>query len=280
MLIDSHAHLDMYDSPEQLAGVITRASAAGIGTVLAIGIGEGPESMHQALAIAKSHQAPLQIYASIGIHPEQAHNATEEALADLTRLAADRKCIAIGEIGLDYYHASNPDVPTQQAAFLAQIAIARTLRKPILIHCRTSELAKPEAKEKYGEADAWEDLLILLADNWPPEIGGIMHCFSGTPDHARRSLLAGFHLSFAGNLTYPKSDAIRQAAAEAPADHILVETDCPFLAPIPYRGQRCEPSMMTHTAALLAQLRGLSPDALAALTTQNFYNLFPTTAIS
>ena len=231
--------------------------------------------MHQALSIAKSHEGRPAIYASIGIHPEQADNATPDALGDLERLAGDPLCIAIGEIGLDYYHASNPDIPSQKAAFVAQMAIARILRKPILIHCRTSELAKAEAKAKYGEADAWEDLLLLLEDNWPPELGGIMHCFSGTPDQGRRSILAGFHLSFAGNLTYPKSDAIRQAAAEAPADRILVETDCPFLAPIPYRGQRCEPSLMPYTAALLAQLRGLTREDLAALTTQNFHTPLP-----
>ena len=276
MLTDSHAHLETY---EDLPGVLARAAEAGVETILAIGIGEGPDTMHQALAIAKSHTGSPSLYASIGIHPDQAHNATPEALADLARLAEDPKIIAIGEIGLDYYHASNPDIPTQQAAFVAQLAIARRLRKPVLIHLRTSEVAKAEAKARYGEADAWQDLLTLLAAHWPPELGGIMHCFSGGPEEARLALAAGFHLSFAGNLTYPKSDAIRQAAAEAPLHRILVETDCPFLAPIPYRGQTNEPSLITHTADLLAQLRNLPPATLAALTTQNFHRLFPTTAL-
>jgi TatD DNase family protein len=274
MLIDSHAHLDSFDD---LEAVLARARGENVSTILAIGIGEGPDTMHQALAIAKSHTGAPAIYASVGIHPQEAHQATEEALADLARIAADPKIVAIGEIGLDYYHLDNPDIATQQAAFLAQIRIANDLRKPILIHCRTSELAKPEAKAKYGDADAWEDLLALLAEHWPISNGGIMHCFSGTLDHAERSLAAGFYLSFAGNLTYPRSGDIRAAATYAPPDRILVETDCPFLAPIPYRGQRNEPALVTHTASLLANLRGLTPEALAELTTANFHRLFPGT---
>lgn len=274
MLIDSHAHLDSFDD---LEAVLARAAAENISTILAIGIGEGPDTMHQALAIAKSHTGSPAIYASVGIHPQEAHQAKPDALADLARIAADPKIVAIGEIGLDYYHLENPDIATQQAAFIAQLRIADQLQKPILIHCRTSELARPEAKAKYGEADAWEDLLALLAEHWPASNGGIMHCFSGTPEQAERSLAAGFYLSFAGNLTYPRSDDIRRAAALAPADRILVETDCPFLAPIPYRGQRNEPALVTHTAGLLASLRGLTPEALAEQTTNNFHRLFPTT---
>ena len=275
MLIDSHAHLDSF---EDLEAVLVRARDEGVSAILAVGIGEGPETMHQALAIAKSHTGAPEIYASVGIHPQEAHQATPEALADLTRIASDPRVIAIGEIGLDYYHHDNPNIATQQEAFIAQLRIAGDLRKPILIHCRTSELAKPEAKAKYGDADAWEDLLALLAEHWPVANGGIMHCFSGTLDHAERSLAAGFCLSFAGNLTYPKSGDIRRAATFAPPDRILVETDCPFLAPIPYRGQRNEPALVTHTASLLANLRGLTAESLAELTTANFHRLFPITA--
>jgi TatD DNase family protein len=157
--------------------------------------------------------------------------------------------------------------------------IAAHAGKPILIHCRTSELATPEAKEKFGTADAWEDLLALIAAHWTPHhLGGIMHCFSGTTDQARRSLDAGFYLSFAGNLTYPKSQSIRDAATMAPANRILVETDAPFLAPIPHRGQRNEPALVIHTAGTLASLRGISSEELAEVTTENFHRLFPTTA--
>jgi TatD DNase family protein len=166
-----------------------------------------------------------------------------------------------------------PDV--QQAAFLAQLKIAADARKPILIHCRTSELATPQAKARFGTADAWHDVLRLLTEHWQPHgLGGIMHCFSGTVEHARRSFDLGFYLSFAGNLTYPAARAIREAAVFAPADRILVETDAPFLAPIPHRGQRNEPAYTAVTAAALAELRDLSLDALASQTTANFLTLF------
>lgn len=278
-LIDSHAHLDFYTDDRD--EVLRRAYAAGVKTILAIGIGESPDSMHHALDFANAATSPNhpRIYATAGIHPEQAHNATEANLAKVARLAADPKCIAIGEIGLDYYHLENPDIPTQQLAFTAQMYIAAEARKPIIIHCRTSELATPQAKQKYGTADAWEDTLNLIAQHWTPNnLPGIMHCFSGNLDQARRSLDAGFYLSFAGNLTYPKAVSIREVAAFAPADRILVETDAPFLAPIPLRGQRCEPAFVAHTAAALADLRGISPEELAALTTENFHRLFHTTA--
>jgi TatD DNase family protein len=281
-LIDSHAHLDFYT--EDRDEVLRRAQAAGIGTILAIGIGEGPATMHQALEIAHNianatNDPTLpRIFASAGIHPQEAASATDSALAKIATLAEDPKCIAIGEIGLDYYHFDNPDIPTQQQAFLAQMELAAHSGKPILIHCRTSELATPQAKEKFGPANAWEDTLTLINQHWKPHgLGGIMHCFSGNIDDARRSLDLGFYLSFAGNLTYPKAQAIRDAAAFAPADRILVETDAPFLAPIPLRGQRNEPAYVAHTAEALATLRGISSEELAALTTENFHRLFPTT---
>jgi TatD DNase family protein len=277
MFTDSHAHLDMY-SGEDLTEVLARAWAAGVRTILAIGIGDGPHEMHRALEIAEATNGSAglpKIYASAGIHPQEAAKATGEALARLAGLAANPRCIAIGEIGLDYYHADNPLPEVQKEAFVGQMEVAAKARKPILIHCRTSELATPAAKEKFGPADAWEDLLELIAGHWQPQgLGGVMHCFSGTVDHARRSFELGFHLSFAGNLTYPAAKTIREAAAFAPADRILVETDAPFLAPIPFRGQRNEPALVVHTAAALAELRGMSRDEVGRQTTQNFQSLF------
>ena len=282
-LIDSHAHLDMYPADE-LPGVLARAYAAGVRTILAIGIGDGPHQMHRALEIAEATSSPdlPAIYASAGIHPQEAAAATPEALAQLAALAANPRSIAIGEIGLDYYHVENPTPDIQRAAFLAQLRIAAVARKPILIHCRTSSLATPQAKAKFGPADAWEELLTLLAEHWQPHSrnsapAGIMHCFSGGVDEARRSLSLGFYLSFAGNLTYPAAKSIREAAAFAPPNRILVETDAPFLAPIPFRGQRNEPALVAHTAAALAELRGISASALATQTTANFQALFPST---
>ena len=273
MLIDSHAHLDFYDDP---AAVVARAQAAGVGQILAIGIGDGPATMHRALDLAHRHP---DVYASAGIHPQEAHQATPEALAALAALAQDPRCIAIGEIGLDYYHLDNPDIVTQQAAFIAQMRIASDARKPILIHCRTSELATAEAKAKYGDADAFADLRRLIAMHWTPSgIPGVMHCFSGSAAEARQALAAGFYLSFAGNVTYPKSVNLQQAAREAPDDRILVETDSPFLSPVPLRGKENEPANTVHTAAFMAQLRQTSPEAIATLTTNNFHALFPSTA--
>jgi TatD DNase family protein len=280
-LTDTHAHLDFYtETPTDRDEVLRRAYDAGVETVLAIGIGEGPATMHQALDIATATRGPglPTIYASAGIHPQEAASATNEAMEKLAALAAHERCIAVGEIGLDYYHYDNPDVAVQQQAFVAQMKLAAKLRKPIVIHCRTSELATPQAKAKFGAADAWEDLLALVAEHWTPtSLGGIMHCFSGSVEQAERSLAANFHLSFAGNLTYPKSQAIRDAAELAPTHRILVETDAPFLAPIPLRGQRNEPALITHTAAALAALRGISSEDLAEVTTANFKNLFPAT---
>jgi TatD DNase family protein len=248
MLIDSHCHLDDYDD---LATILAHARDAGVERLLAIGIGDGPETMHRALDLARAHP---QIFATAGIHPQEAHQATAENLAKLEALVADPRCLAVGEIGLDYYHLDNPDIPTQQAAFVAQMKIAAAAGKPITIHCRTSELAIPAAKAKYEPADAWEDLIRLIAEHWTPTgLPGIMHCFSGNAGQAARSLAAGFYLSFAGNVTYPKSTAIQRVAATAPADRILVETDAPFLTPIPLRGQ-----------------------TNADLTTSNFNALFPT----
>ena len=276
-LIDSHAHLDFYHT--DLDEVLARAREAGVETILSIGIGEGPDTMHHALEIANARaNTTPRLFASVGIHPQEAAQATPEALAALAALAAEPKCIAIGEIGLDYYHVDNPLPPIQHQAFIAQMKIAATARKPILIHCRTSELATADAKARFEPADAWGDLLALIEEHWSPHnFGGIMHCFSGTPEQAVRSVAAGFHLSFAGNLTYPRSTGIREAATVAPVDRILIETDAPFLAPIPHRGQQNEPALVTHTAAALAALRNISLEELAVLTTENFRRLFPAT---
>ena len=270
MLIDSHCHLDDYDN---LPEILAAARTAGVGQLLAIGIGDGPDTMHRALELAHEHP---EVFATAGIHPQEAHHADPTALTRLTQLAADPRCLAIGEIGLDYYHADNPDPGIQQAAFIAQMRIAADAGKPITIHCRTSELAGAKVQARFEHRDAWADLLALIADHWTPTgLPGIMHCFSGNADQAAHSLAAGFCLSFAGNLTYPKSTVIQEVARAAPADRILVETDAPFLAPVPLRGQRNEPAHVTHTAAFLADLRKVTPAEIAATTTANFGRLFP-----
>ncbi len=294
MLTDSHAHLDLYDD-EELDAVLRRADAAGVTAILAIGIGNGPDTMHRALELARGQEIANtralssasadptdpglpRIFATAGIHPDQAANATPAALEKLSRLLSDPLCLAVGEIGLDYYHIENPDPAIQQAAFLAQMELAAAAAKPIILHCRTSELATPAAQARFGPADAWEDLLALVTEHWQPTgLPGIMHCFSGTPGHALRSVAAGFCISFAGNLTYPATSRIRDAAAAIPLDRLLIETDAPFLAPIPHRGERNEPALIRHTADALAALRRISPEELAAVTSANFVTLFPTT---
>ena len=278
MLVDSHIHLDSdrYDADRE--ALLARAWEAGVRTLLSIGIGDGPHEMHRALEIAHEYAARPEtpvIYASAGIHPQEAHRVDEASLLKLAGLARDAKCIAVGEIGLDYYHVENPDIATQKAAFIAQMEVAAEAKLPILLHIRTSELATPEAKAKYGDADAWADTLSLLETHWKATgLGGVMHCFSGDVALARRSLELGFMLSFAGNLTYPKAQSIRDAAIFAPLDRILVETDAPFLAPIPNRGQRNEPAWVAHTAAYLADIRKMTPEAVAEATTGNFRRFF------
>ena len=274
MLIDSHAHLDFYDDP---ASVIAAARAAGVAQILAIGIGDGPATMHRALELANSYP---DVFASAGIHPQEAHQATAESLRLLQSVAEQPRCIAVGEIGLDYYHVDNPGIAVQKGAFEAQMGIAAAVRKPILLHCRTSELATQAAKERFGDADAdaADDLLGMLEEHWAPTgLPFVLHCFSGTPGDAARALAIGGYLSFAGNLTYAKSNVIQRVAAEAPINRILVETDSPFLAPVPLRGKQNEPANVVHTAAFLARLRKVGEDEIAVRTTANFHRLFPST---
>ena len=277
-IVDSHAHLDFQTVADDLDGVLSRALAADVSTILAVGIGDGPATMHRARDLAArfaGNTTAPRIVSSAGIHPQEASAATPDALATLTSLAADPLVVAIGEIGLDYYHADNPSIAVQQEAFVAQMAIAREVQKPILIHCRTSDLATAQAKARYGTADATEDLFRLIEQHWTPHgIGGVMHCFSGTAAQAERSLELGFHVSFAGNVTYPRFPFIREAVQVVPLDRMLVETDSPFLAPQPHKGERNEPARTRITAEFVARERGIPVEDLAAATTSNFHRLF------
>ena len=277
-IVDSHAHLDFSSYAKDLDAVLARALEADVRTILAVGIGDGPETMHRARDLAVKYAgsgAAPRIVASAGIHPQEANQATPEALAKLHELAADPLVVAIGEIGLDYYHLDNPDIDVQQAAFRAQMDIALEVQKPILIHCRTSDLATPQAKERFGPADAQGDLLRLIGEHFTSRGGiGVMHCFSGSADEARQALELGFYLSFAGNVTYNRFPSIREAAQLVPPDRFLVETDAPFLTPQPYRGERNEPGRTRITAEFVAGLRGISLETLAETTTANFERLF------
>ena len=271
MLIDSHAHLDSERYAEDRAAMLGRAWEAGVEAVLAIGIGEGPAQMHQALDICRKFNAQSdsgaglpRLYASAGIYPHNTPEADDAALAKLDNLLAEPEVIACGEIGVDYYHEGALH-EVQREGLIRQLEIASKRKRPILIHCRPKD----------GATDAWDDLFEILKTHWRPAgLGGVMHCFGGGWDQARQSLDLGFLISFAGNLTYPKAQPLRDVAAQLPLDKVLVETDAPWLAPAPHRGKRNEPSLVIHTAQILAALMGVTEEEIAAATTKNFFNLF------
>jgi TatD DNase family protein len=271
LLIDSHAHLDSQRYDADREAMLIRARQAGVGLVLSIGIGEGPAEMHQALDLCRDFNGRRQkganlprLFASAGIYPHNTTEADEDALAKLDALLAEPEVIACGEIGLDYYHEGAPH-NVQRAGLIRQLEIAAARKRPILIHCRgTNE-----------STDAWDDLFRVLEERWRPTgLGGVMHCFGAGWEQARRSLDLGFLVSFAGNLTYPKAQPLRDVAARMPLDGILVETDAPWLAPAPHRGQRNEPTMVVETAQVLAGVLGVTPDEIASATTANFLRLF------
>ena len=257
--------------------MLDRAWAAGVRGMLSIGIGDGPATMHHALDLARAYAnrpSTPKIWVSAGIHPQEASAADRAALDKLGTLLAEPEVIACGEIGLDYYHGDNPPRAIQQHVFREQMEIAAARKRPILIHCRPGSAAGPDA-------DAWADTLALLEEHWRPTgLTGVLHCFTGEPEHARRALDLGFLISFAGNLTYPSASPLREIARVLPLASLLVETDAPFLAPIPARGKRNEPALMTHTAAQLAELHGLAPEELAAQTTGNFSRFFHTAEVA
>ena len=270
-MIDSHAHLDSSRYEGELEAVLRRAADAGVGAVLTIGIGEGPAEMHQALDICRQFNGQPgmpRLYASAGIYPHNSHEADAAALTKLDALLGEPEVIACGEIGLDYYHEGSPH-DVQERVFIQQMEIAETRKKPILIHCRPKD----------GDNRCWEDTLELLAEHWGPTgLGGILHCFSGEWPHAERAMDMGFRISFAGNVTYPKAQPLRDVALRVHSDMLLVETDAPFLAPLPERGKRNEPALVTHTATALAGLRGVTSEEMASITTKNFQRLFPSTS--
>jgi TatD DNase family protein len=245
--------------------------------MLSIGIGDGPATMHQALDLARAYRGrprTPQLWASAGIHPQEAAAADLAALDQLDQLLAQPEVIACGEIGLDYYHAENPSAEIQQRVFCQQIELAAAHRLPILIHCRPGAAAGPEA-------DAWADTLMLLEQHWRPTgLSGVLHCFTGEPAHARRALDLGFLISFAGNLTYPSAAPLRQIARTLPLASLLVETDAPFLAPVPDRGKRNEPAFVLRTAAQLAELHAIDLEQLARQTSENFARFFHVTEVA
>jgi TatD DNase family protein len=266
-MIDSHAHLDSPRYDEDRAALLNRAWSAGVRDILSIGIGEGPDTMHRALEISREFRGQPEtprIWASAGIHPHEARLADEAAYAKLDALLQEPDTLACGEIGLDYFYDHSPR-DEQKSVFTRQMEIAAARRKPIIIHCRPSD----------GTSDAWDDTLSLLQTQWASTgLGGILHCFTGEIRHATAALDLGFLISFAGNITFPKAQPIRDAAAIVPLDRMLIETDAPFLAPVPNRGKRNEPAWVRDVALKIGDLRQLDPQQVSEQTAANFRLLF------
>jgi TatD DNase family protein len=253
-VIDSHCHLDSERFADDQAVVIERAFAAGVQRMMTIGTGDGPPDIEGAVRIADRY---AEIYATVGVHPHDASKYDDAVGVRLAGLLKHPKVLALGEVGLDYHYNHSPRA-LQQTAFIEQMRIAADARVPIVIHTR----------------EAWDDTFALIEKHWKPTgLGGIMHCFSGGPAEAQRSLDLGFHLSFSGIVTFPKSVDIQAAAYLCPDDRLLIETDAPFLAPAPHRGKRNEPAFVAHTAAKVAELRGVSIEDVTRITTANFLAL-------
>jgi TatD DNase family protein len=261
IFVDSHAHLEMEQFDADREQMLARAQDAGIETILAIGSGTGPGSLDCAIQLAEKYEF---IYATIGIHPHEAKLASDADFEEMAQLAKRPKVIAWGEIGLDYFYDHSPR-DLQQQVFLKQLELARTAKLPIVIHCRPSDHSE----------NAWEDCLNLLHDHWESSgLRGILHCFTGSWAYAKRALDMGFMISFAGNVTFPKAQQIREAAKQVPPDRMLIETDSPFLAPVPNRGKRNEPLFVREVARQLGELQGLSTEDIGLQTANNFYRFF------
>jgi TatD DNase family protein len=250
-LVDSHCHLDDKQFSEDREAVIERAVAAGVERMMAIGTGDGPSDLETAIRLAELY--PF-FFATVGVHPHDAAKTEPDTFDRLRDIVRHPKVLAVGEIGLDYHYDFSPR-EIQRDVFVRQLELAREAGKPVVIHTR----------------DGWSDTTAILAEHYYG--GGIFHCFTGGPAEAREALDLGFHLSFGGVLTFPKAEALREAARMAPLDRILVETDAPYLAPVPHRGKRNEPAFLVETVRKLAAVREIPVEDLAEATTRNFERL-------
>lgn len=251
MLVDSHCHLDFPDLAGNLPNILRRMQESQVG--LAVCIGVNLEDFPNVLALAESHS---NLYATVGVHPEYT-DVEEPGVEQLVGLAGHPKVIAIGETGLDYYWQK--DKPEwQRDRFRTHIRAARACGKPLVVHTRDSAL----------------DTLRLLKEEGADTVGGVMHCFTENWDIAAQALDLGFHLSFSGIVTFKNALVVKEVAQRCPLDRMLVETDAPYLAPVPYRGKQNEPAYVRHVAEEIARLRSLSLEDVAQVTTENFTRLF------
>lgn len=251
-LIDTHAHLDGERFKDDLEAVIQNAKDHGVETIITVGC----DLESSQASVDLSHNYP-NIYATVGIHPHDATQLTPETLTQLSHLAHQKKVVAIGETGLDYYRNRSPH-DQQQRAFRQQIQLAHQTNLPIVIHDR----------------DAHDDVMKILIEENAQKAGGVLHCFSGDLAMAKRCIDMGLYLSFTGTITYPKNNEIREIIRQIPTEHILVETDCPYLAPQNWRGKRNEPAYVVNTAEKIAEIKGLSLADVARITSLNAHTLF------
>ncbi len=251
MFVDSHCHLDDKRFHDDLDAVIERAMTAGVTRMLSIGTGDGPPGIDCAIKIADRYES---VCASIGVHPHDAAKVVPQTFDDLRALARNPKVVAFGEIGLDYHYDFSPR-EAQREVFVEQLKLARELSLPIIIHTR----------------EAWDDTMAILRQhgNHP----GIMHCFTGDPEQAKEALDQGFSLAFGGAVTFKTADKIRESVLVTPDDRLLIETDAPYMTPVPDRGKRNEPALMLGTIHKLAELRGTTPEHIGEVTTANFDRL-------
>jgi TatD DNase family protein len=252
MLVDSHCHLDYPDLAPDLAGVLARAASAGVGAMITIGT-----RMHEFPRVRAIAEAHTQVFCSVGIHPHEAANESADTAA-LVEHARHPRVVGIGETGLDYFYDKSPR-PQQQANFRAHVAAAREAGLPLIVHTR----------------DAEEDTAAILKDGMGQGgLTGVLHCFTSSRWLAEQAIEMGLYVSISGIVTFRNAEALRETVKALPLERLLVETDSPFLAPVPVRGRPCEPAYVMHTAAKVAELKGVTPDELAAATTANFRTLF------
>ena len=259
MLVDSHCHIDGDAFDEDRDEVVKRAREAGVVAMLNVGTGDpNSDDFRKAVTVAEKYE---NVFASVGVHPHDAKLYDDAAEAHLVDLTRSEKVIAWGEIGLDYYYDHSPrDV--QREVFRRQIRKAKELGLPIIVHSRDADEETAQILRKEYGVDGHSGPV------------GVMHCFGGTAKMAADLLPLGFLILFAGNVTFKKAENLREAAKVVPLDRLLVETDCPFLTPVPFRGKRNEPSYVVHTARFLAELYGVEFETLAGQTTENFLNFF------
>jgi TatD DNase family protein len=250
MLVDSHCHLDFPDFAAERAAVVARACAAGIGAMLTI-----CTRLDQFDGVRAIAEADRRIWCSVGAHPHEAEDHAALSAGELSLLAQHERVVGIGETGLDFYYDHSPH-DVQERVFRAHIAASRATGLPLIVHAR--------------EADG--QIAAILSDERPPP--GVLHCFTGGRGLAEAALSLGFYISISGIVTFKNADALRDVVRDIPLDRLLVETDAPYLAPVPHRGRRNEPAFVAATAAAVALLKGVQPDLLAATTTDNFFRLF------